>query len=162
LTLVLTELTSAGIAMAADSAISFMTPKGTIRVNAKRWKKLLKIPKITAAISYWGFVGSITQMEFDRYLDRLIERESAYEDLPTFADYLATSLNASSKDVPLSRGHEVGIHVAGYHPWDDGISRPHFFHVHNGHGEYQTRITHDLNSCTIVSRAPEAGRGMDK
>src|SRR4051812_38626445 len=90
MSLVLTELSEAGIAMAADSAIS-MQSKGQT-VSREMWKKLLKVPKIKAGISYWGTIGLITSERFDVWLEWKIA-QGAYADLRSFADYIAAELN---------------------------------------------------------------------
>jgi len=139
MTLVLTELSIAGVAMAADSAITKFSSDGkVIEVDQQGWTKLVRVPSIAAAVSYWGFVGSLTQVEFDRWLRRVIDRGD-YEDLPSLAQCLAEALNEAAGQRPLAEGHDVGLHVAGHHQWKDGIRRPFFFHVHNGHGRFVVR-----------------------
>lgn len=133
MSLVLTELSNAGIAMAADSAISMRSQDGRIiEINRQQWRKLLRVPSIMAAISYWGVIGAITPVQFDQWLQRVVDT-GRYTDLDTFADLLVEALNEACHGRPLAAGEEVGIHVAGYYPWADGVRRPFFFHVHNGH-----------------------------
>ena len=60
MTLVITELSNVGIAMAADSAITITKKGRIIGIAPKGWKKLLRVPKIKAAVSYWGVIGAIT------------------------------------------------------------------------------------------------------
>jgi len=137
MTLVLTELSEAGIAMAADSAITYLDQQGrTIQKQQTAWLKLLKVSSVHAAISYWGVVGAVTGKRFDEWLRQLVDPHP-YNDLSTLADHIASGLNRACGDRPLSEKQCVGIHVAGYAPWPDGVLRPVFFHVHNGHGEYQ-------------------------
>lgn len=139
MTLVLTELSTAGIAMAADSAITKFSREGkVVEVDQRGWAKLVRVPSIAAAVSYWGFVGSVTRVQFDLWLKRVIDRED-YEDLPSLAQRVADTLNEAADGKPLAEGHEVGIHAAGYHQWEDGTRRPFFFHVHNGHGRFVIR-----------------------
>ncbi len=108
---------------------------GKIRkVDRKGWPKLLRIPRVKAAISYWGKVGKITNKQFDLWLKEEIIDSSHYNDLPTLADHISNVLNKACGNKPLADGQDVGIHVAGYHQWADGQLRPTFFHVHNGHG----------------------------
>jgi hypothetical protein len=137
MTLILTELSSVGIAMAADSAISYFEPNGNIQhVDHKGWKKLLWVSRIGAGVSYWGFVGKVTSQRFDEWLDYRI-RSHNYHDLRSLADFLAEELNTKCRNQPLEPNVCVGIHVAGFLPWSDGVIRPTFFHVHNGHGHIE-------------------------
>lgn len=133
MTLVLTELSNVGIAMAADSAITRLSRGRVIEVDQQGWAKLLRVPSIEAAISYWGMIGAVTQARFDTWLERMISSGS-YTDLESFVDCLADALNDACHGKPLAEGQDVGIHVAGYSQWTDGERRPVFFHVHNGHG----------------------------
>ena len=132
MTLVITELSEAGIVMVSDSAISD-DDNGTLRVRQTGWRKTLPVPLISAGISYWGYVGKVTTMAFDQWLRRVIEREE-YRDLESFADQLVDALNVACHGRALPDGCAVGIHLAGYGEWPDGARRPMFFHVHNGHG----------------------------
>lgn len=142
MTLVLTELSEVGIAMAADSAITKVSRGKIVEIDQQGWCKLLRVPSITAAISYWGMIGAVTQMQFDIWLQRIINAER-YTDLASFADCLADALNDACQGKPLADGQEVGIHAAGYSQWSDGERRPVFFHVHNGHGT--TSIQHETD-----------------
>jgi hypothetical protein len=132
MTLILTELSQAGIAMAADSAISTVVKGKIVTKDQKHWKKLLRVPRIKAGISYWGDIGLITKIPFDEWLEGKIKKGS-YTDLPSFADYLAAEMNRAVGDKPLGNNHQVGVHVAGFQTWADGVSRPTFYHIHNGH-----------------------------
>lgn len=145
MTLVLTELSEVGIAMAADSAMAMLEGDKIKKRNQDQWCKLLHVPSITAAISYWGWVGKVTTKQFDLWLKGVIQAEK-YHDLASFADCLADALNEACHWKPLADGYEVGIHVAGYAPWPDGERRPVFYHVHNGHGTILTKHTYDDSS----------------
>jgi hypothetical protein len=60
MTLLLTECSTFGVAMAADSAITKIDANGSIvEVDQTEWRKVLRAPKIIAAVGYWGFVGKI-------------------------------------------------------------------------------------------------------
>lgn len=133
MSLILTQISNAGIAMVADSAISFLNPKtGEIETHQKDWLKLLKVPRIHAAVSYWGNIGAVSRAQaFDEWLAERI-KTNAYDDLPSLAHYLASELNSACQNKPLPNGNYVGVHVSGYHPWQDDVNRPMFFHVHNG------------------------------
>jgi hypothetical protein len=132
MTLILTELSQAGIAMAADSAISALIKGKIVTKDQKQWKKLLGVPRVKGGISYWGDIGLITKLPFDEWLERRIKR-GTYTDLPSFADYLAVEMNREVGNKPLRNDHQVGVHVAGFQTWSDGVSRPTFYHIHNGH-----------------------------
>lgn len=136
MTLILTELSNAGIAMAADSAITRLSNGRIIEIDQQGWTKIIRVPKITAAVSYWGMIGSITQVQFDVWLRRVIDQEENYENLEEFAEYIANTLNEACNNQPLDDGEDTGIHIAGYHPWADEAQRPFFYHVHNGHGKF--------------------------
>jgi len=149
MTLVLTELSNAGIAMAADSAITTIRGR-VIEVDEHGWLKLIRVPSIKAAVSYWGMVGAVSKrMQFDQWLRRVIDSKN-YSDLPSFADHLVNSLNEACKHKPLPDKHDMGIHVAGYHDWDDGVRRPYFYHVHNGHGRYGVMHVPDTQGSISV------------
>jgi len=151
MTLVLTELSNAGIAMATDSAITKLSQGKVIEVDQQGWSKLLPVSSITAAISYWGTIGAVTKMQFDIWLKRVIDSER-YTDLESFADHLANALNDACHGKPLAEGQDVGIHVAGYSQWSDGHRRPVFFHVHNGHGLYDPQREWDEEGRLIAVR----------
>lgn len=152
MTLVLTELSEAGIAMAADSAITKLSRDGKItEIDQQGWRKLLTVPSITAAISYWGMIGLVTKVQFDIWLGRAINSNN-YHDLPSLADHLAGALNEACGNKPLRDGGDVGIHVAGYHAWPDGKERPTFYHVHNGHGRFSIHEEKDSQGRLVAVR----------
>lgn len=144
MTLVLTELSNAGIAMAADSAITKLKNRTIIEIDQKGWKKLLKVSKIKASISYWGMIGAITNQQFDNWLQNVIDTGD-YHDLDSFADHLVSKLNTACKNKPLQNGCDVGIHLAGYNKWSDNKVRPFFYHIHNGHGRILLNEKSDSN-----------------
>jgi hypothetical protein len=133
-TLLLTECSASGIAMAADSAITKFDSKGRIiEVDQSGWRKILRAPRIVAAVGYWGFIGKIYHGRFDEWLHRTMDG-ATYSDVPSLAAALAAALNKACKSKPLDDGQSAGLHVAGFHPWKDGNRRPFFFHVNNGPG----------------------------
>ncbi len=140
MTLILTELSEAGIAMAADSAITYRDQQGRpIQKEQTKWLKLLKVPSIKGAVSYWGAIGLVNR-RFEHWLDNLI-KTCKYHDVSTLAECIASELNQACGNRPLSGNNCVGVHVAGYAPWSDGVFRPVFFHVHNGHGRFVIKET---------------------
>jgi len=148
MTLVLTEITSVGIAMAADSAITKIKGGKILEIDEQGWKKLIRVPKINAGISYWGMIGAITKRQFDIWLQEKIDNGN-YTDLNSFADYLVDELNRACKNIPLQQGYDVGIHIAGYSKWTDNVSRPTFFHIHNGHGRIKLNDKRDSKKNII-------------
>lgn len=153
MTLVLTELSDAGIAMAADSAITRLSHGRILEVDHQGWRKLLRVPRISAAVSYWGMIGAVTQVQFDNWLQNVIDTEN-YDDLSSFAGRLAHTLNTACHNSPLPNGNDMGIHVAGYSQWLDGVRRPFFYHVHNGHGMFTVKEIRDEQG-NITSVIPE-------
>jgi hypothetical protein len=138
MTLLLTECSTAGVVMAADSAITTFRNGHIVEVDQQGWCKVLKARKVRAAIGYWGFIGRIHAIRFDEWLKKEIDR-ATYSDLPSLAVALADILNKACRNKPLADDQGAGLHVAGFHPWDDGQRRPFFFHVHNGHGYVNIR-----------------------
>lgn len=154
MTLVLTELSEAGIVMAADSAITKFARGRIMEVDTQGWNKLLRVPKIRAGVSYWGMIGAVTPMQFDIWLQRVIDSKD-YNDLHSFADHVVRNLNDQCKNRPLRDGRDVGLHIAGYAPWPDGERRPTFIHVHNGHGRMVYHLHKDEKSGQVVTIRPE-------
>lgn len=135
MTLVLTELSPQGIVMAADSAITFINLKTGQKqnVNTKGWSKIIRAPRIHAAISYWGMIGAVTQIQFDNWLKENVIQSDEYNDIFSLATHLAQKLNDACQNKPLKDGYNTGFHVAGFGKWPDGQRRPVFLHVHNAH-----------------------------
>jgi len=138
MSLVLTELSEAGVAMAADSAISYIA-NGQIKRQVM-WVKLLKVPRISAGVSYWGNIGRVTADRFDEWLESKISKGD-YRDLRTFADWLAAELNIATGQRLIQNNEAVGLHIAGITTWSDGKARPTFYHVHNGHLKAEVSIS---------------------
>src|SRR5690606_1477474 len=101
------------IAMAADSAITKLRNNKIVEVDQQGWRKLLKVPKIRAAVSYWGTIGAVTRTPFPEWLQKVIDSEN-YSDMNSFADHLVESLNRACRGRPLADGQDTGIHLAGY------------------------------------------------
>lgn len=134
MTLLLTECSPAGIVMAADSAITKIDAKGRIQeIDQQGWLKVLKAPKARAAVGYWGFIGKIHRGRFDEWLQKIID-QTAYSDLVSLAARCAEALNKACGNRALDDDQCAGLHIAGFHPWNDGQRRPFFLHVHNGPG----------------------------
>ncbi len=134
-TLVLTELSKYGVAMAADTALTQNTPRGDARSLERRVyhgaMKLRPIPKIVAGVSVWG-EGKIGTVDTDIWLrDFIGSHEPDYTDLETFARLLKDSLNTII-GVPEQEKHNapLGFHLAGFRDTDAG-RLPCFYHIHN-------------------------------
>lgn len=136
--------------MAADSSISILKRGKVLSVNREYWKKLIKVDRIAAGISYWGTIGLITQDRFDEWLEHKIASGS-FTDLLSFANYLAKELNDAAGDKLMRQNQPAGIHVAGMHEWEDGKLRPTFYHVHNGHLHVELEIPNDESSIFVLS-----------
>jgi hypothetical protein len=138
MTLLLTECSIAGIVMAADSATTMIDGKGrSAKSISLDGLKVLRAPKVCAAVGYWGFVGKIFRGRFDDWVRRQIDH-AMYSDLPSLAIALAEALNTACRNRPLADNECAGLHIAGFHNWEDGERRPFFFRVHNGPGYVQT------------------------
>lgn len=149
MTFVLTELSHVGIAMVADSAITKSSRGKIIEIDQKGWKKLLRVPSIKGAVSYWGMIGAVTRMRFDEWLQKIINA-GGYNDLPSFADHLADALNDACHGKAMKDDQHMGLHVAGYSFWADGQARPTFYHVHNGHGQIEVHQEIDAQGKIIA------------
>jgi len=124
MTLVLTELSKFGVAMAADSAVTF--PGGRVYIGAQ---KLLPVYKLNAGIAVWG-QGEIGNEDADIWLQKFIDNKTENNmSLWNFAELLADGLNKAFSGVIKER---MGVHVAGFDK-KQGIFGPVFYHIHNGH-----------------------------
>ena len=130
MTLVLTELNALGIAMAADSTVTFTNPQTHLSfAKPNLAKKLQIIPYLNAGISCWG-IGEIAGTPTDRWIENFIASHKAITSLEDFVGQLADTLNAQ---VPQNTTGEdrLGFHVAGYENYN-GEAIPSFYHVHDG------------------------------
>jgi hypothetical protein len=111
MTLLVTECSASGVAMAADSAITKIDARGRIvEIDQQGWRKVLRAPVIIAAVGYWGLIGKIYQGRFDEWLDRTM-MGAKYSDLPSLAHSLADALNKACGNKALADGESVGLHV---------------------------------------------------
>jgi len=130
MTLVLTELSPLGIAMAADSAVTFInTQTGIAHAEPNLARKLQLIPYLNAGISCWG-IGEISGLSTDRWIENFINAQNQTTSLGDFANQLAETLNVQ---LPLNQTgrNRVGFHLAGYELYK-GVATPSFYHVHDG------------------------------
>jgi hypothetical protein len=130
MTLLLTDVSKLGVAMAADSAVTFGS--GRVYVGAQ---KLLPAYSIDAGLSVWGR-GDVAGTDADEWLGRFIGSSiDPGASLWEVATLLADRLNHDFGGVIHER---MGVHVAGFDQ-RDGTRGPAFYHVHNGH--YKVRFS---------------------
>jgi hypothetical protein len=142
MTLVVSEVSKFGIAMAADSAITtrypstFLLQSGkpappTVRTGAQ---KIVPIRAINAAISVWGFgtigttVDQDAKIPIDKFLSDFAESINPRDELDEVGEKLAKVVNARIR-IGEVRG---GFHLAGY-TQEAGVRFPALFHIHTGH-----------------------------
>src|SRR5689334_12177416 len=134
MTLVITHLSSLGIAMAADSALTTFdqrTSNRTSDANAGA-RKLIAVPRLHAAVAAWGR-WTIGNEGLDDWLDRFINDNEHISTLDLFAHQLADELRMC---LPPGDGSlRIGVQVAGYVPVHDRLM-PTFYHVHDGPSKF--------------------------
>lgn len=130
MTLILTELTDFGIAMAADSAVTYTQPTtGLSYVRPKMAQKLQVIPYLNAGFSCWG-LGTISNIPTDQWLLNFINSNSSLTTLHDFANELAAQLN--SQVPPNTSGNpRLGFHLAAFENFNRQAT-PSFYHIHDG------------------------------
>jgi len=129
-TLVLTELTPLGIAMAADSTVTFFEPdSGRLFAKPNAAEKLQAVPYLNAGVSCWG-LGQIGSAATDSWLSQFITAHDKATDLSVFAETLAVALREEVGPSPRCEAR-LGFHIAGYETYD-GEALPSFYHVHDG------------------------------
>lgn len=129
-TLVLTELSPLGIAMAAESAVTFEDRRtGILHVEPDAARKLHKVTSLKAGVSCWG-MGSIAGTPTDQWLEEFIAENSGLSDLSSFAQELASRLRSALGPAPGDTAR-LGFHVAGFEQYEGNLV-PSFFHVHDG------------------------------
>ena len=146
MTLILTELSPFGIAMAADTALTqdVRKPDGTIGDKVYYGAhKLFTVPKLKAGIAYWGW-GEIpqpgagwsdknrplTELWLPHFLEENLEHYNSISDL---AQLLENELRKRIPEIDVGEYPEGdgGIHLAGYEAIGDHFL-PTFWHIHNG------------------------------
>lgn len=144
MTLILTELSDFGIAMAADTAQTVQSVNASGLIEDRAFyglTKLLPIQKIQAGLSYWGWAkmppSSRNGVWMDWWLRHfLVKNLSNYSTIGDLAELLESELR---KIVPPLSETELevcptglgGIHLAGFVN-EDGKKVPCFWHIHNG------------------------------
>jgi len=130
MTLVLTELSPFGIALAADSAVTYTnTQTGLSHARPNSATKLQVVTHLNAGISCWG-LGDIAGLQTDRWLANFITSSTSLTSLQSFANELATRLNNQVPQNTLGN-NRLGFHLAGFENYG-GILMPSFYHIHDG------------------------------
>lgn len=139
MTLILTEISNFGIAMAADSAVTerVVMPNGNITYRVLTGvRKLQVIDKLNAGISVWG-EGVINNTPTDIWLQDFIDRQRAnYNSLFDFAILLQNELRLHIAPINVQNNPlgTIGFHLAGYDN-HQGNPTPTFYHIHNGQSQ---------------------------
>jgi hypothetical protein len=144
MTLIITELSPFGIAMAADTAVtgSCVNERGTLDDRAFfGLTKLIPIKKLEAGIAYWGWAkmppDSISGVWMDWWLTNyLAKNHNKYNTIGELATRLEQELRkiiprVSLDDIKNGSNNIGGIHIAGFED-AEGKKSPCFWHVHNG------------------------------
>jgi hypothetical protein len=136
MTLILTEISNLGIAMAADSAVTIqiIKPDGTMVYRVLTGvRKLQVIDKLNAGIAVWG-LGQIDNLDTDIWLQDFInsQREN-YNTLNEFAILLQNEVRntippINFRERPLGT---IGFHLAGFVDHLNRLTAT-FYHIHNG------------------------------
>lgn len=132
MTLVLTELSKFGIAMAADSAMTYGTD---VKRTLNGVQKLQIIPKLNTGIACWG-EGEINGIETDIWLDKFIkDRKKEYNSIDEFALLLQKQLREYIDEIDATKLNfmfgTIGFHLAGFVEYQNE-QVPTFYHIHNG------------------------------
>lgn len=136
MTLIVTELSADGIAMAADTAMTvfFKPPRRRRYPRVLRGAvKLLPVPSLNAGISYWGF-GQLGAVPTDDWLRCFLRRNRGqYTSMATLASLLESELRRCVRSINLTNhpNGTFGIHLAGFVSTQSG-PLPAFYHIHNG------------------------------
>jgi len=157
MTLILTELSEFGIAMAADTAstVDSLNTRGTIESRAFNGLiKLLPVDKLEAGISYWGWsqlppneqIGCGVLM--DSWLNEfLVRNRNRFDTIEELALLLESELRErvpelSDEELKRSQFGYGGVHLTGFVDYEDN-KIPCFWHIHNGESQESPRK--DLN-----------------
>jgi hypothetical protein len=134
MTLVLTELSPLGIAMAADSAVTYtQTHTGLRYAMPNAAQKLQVVPHLNAGVSCWG-LGTIGGVPTDQWLSNFIDSSTPLATLQSFADELARQLNAQVPPGASGRTlgeNNIGFHLAAFEDCGE-TPTPSFYHIHDG------------------------------
>ncbi len=137
MTIITCELSSLGVVMAADSAIT-STVSATLRDGSPVPKfvrrganKICPVPDRPWAISYWG-MGRMGDVPTDLWLHDFMRHATSTSSLDELGDELAREANDcffwNTQDAD-----DGGFHVAGVIEPGTVSARPVLYHVHRGH-----------------------------
>ena len=167
MTLVLTELSPFGIAMAADSAVTYTnTRTGLSYATPNAAKKLQIVPHLNAGISCWG-LGNIADISTDQWLSNFISSSASLASLQSFAGELAEQLNSHLVPPNTLGDSRLGFHLAGFEEYN-GVPTPSLFHIHDGPSTtlqgrgitvnpYQFNANHDMPPNELQALASRGG-----
>lgn len=145
MTLIITELSSLGIAMVADTAVTFNepTPSGDkIARVLTGAQKVQPIPFLGAGISMWGLGEINTQfgpVSTDVWTADFTRRHTDAMSIHMFAEQLALELQEAVGD----REEPLGFHLAG-HVHENGEHLATLYHVRNVDGPYGNFDFHEF------------------
>ncbi len=131
MTLIITEISKFGIAMVADSAVTFqdILPSGEKKNHTLNGaQKLQEVPYLSAGISTFG-LGNIQEVSTDIWLSDFIQRHSDILSIDDFANQLTSELQ---EHVGRIESH-LGFHLAGFVK-QNGQQFPTFYCVRNVDG----------------------------
>jgi hypothetical protein len=145
MTLILTEISSWGIVMAADSALTqkVITPSGDLEYQVLTGvNKLQVINKLNAGIAVWGQgeiklpyeIAHKRKISSDMWLKNFIQtKEPNYNTLDEFALLLQNELRKyiPKIDATVDKNGTIGFLLTGYVNYK-GQPTPSFYHIHNG------------------------------
>ncbi len=135
MTLIITEISEYGIAMVADSALTwrFRHPSAGLPRTLMGVRKLQQIPHLRAGISFWGCALLPTaegdSLLADDWMRHFVQQHADTQSLDEFAETLVQKLQATASTI----GEPVGFHLGGYAQKEDQ-SVPTLYHVRNCDG----------------------------
>jgi len=145
MTLIITELSEFGIAMVADSAVTYferLPSEQPVPRVLNGALKLQVIPYLNAGVSVWGH-GTLpvenAHVSTDIWLRYFIQHHSGVASLDEFVDRLQIELQNIAGDLQKP----LGFHLAGYVDVDDR-RLPDFYHVRNNDGTFRQYNMHDF------------------
>lgn len=167
MTLVLTELSHLGIAMAADSAVTYTNSLTGLRyAQPNRARKLQEVPHLNAGVSCWG-LGSVAGLNTDQWLSRFVASSGSLATLQDFANELARQLNNRLVPPNTLGDNRLGFQLAGFEDCN-GVPTPSFYHIHDGPSTvlqsrgttvnpYQFNANHDMPPQLLQQLIPVGG-----
>lgn len=122
-TLVITKLSKFGVAMVADSAITYDGRRSFVG-----YQKLFPVPQINAGISIWGNLD-INGTDADEWIKYFINKDVTKDiELSELAEKLREKLDETFGDNLIEENNRMGLHVAGF----DRNRGPTLYTINNG------------------------------